>query len=116
VSRRPARLLAEDILEAVERIRTYTAGLNRTQFVGDQLRIDAVVRNLEIIGEAANRLPEDARARCPQIEWPKIVGLRNRIVHDYFGVDVDIIWQILQVDLEPLRNAVLGLVAELPST
>jgi len=115
MSRRPARLLAGDIVEAIGRVRTYTAGLDHAQFTADQLRIDAVVRNLEIIGEASNRLPQETQALCPELEWPKIVGLRNRIVHDRFGVDVDIIWQILQVDLSPLHSAVSRLLAQLPS-
>ena len=60
---------------------------------------DAVVRNLEIIGEAANRLPKEFTDKHPEIEWRKVIGLRHRIVHDYFGVDLDIIWAITRQDL-----------------
>jgi uncharacterized protein with HEPN domain len=60
-------------------------------FVKDDKTIDAVVRNLEIIGEAANRLPENFRAQLSEIEWRQIIGLRNRIVHDYFNIDVEIV-------------------------
>jgi uncharacterized protein with HEPN domain len=74
-------------------------------FQQDDRTIDAVVRNLEIIGEAANRLPESFKLQYAEIPWGKIVGLRNRIVHEYFGVDVDIVWSILQSDLPALRPA-----------
>lgn len=65
----------------------------------DSKTADAVVRNLEIIGEAARRLPDDFKIEHTEIEWVKIVGLRHRIVHEYFGVDLDIVWQILKNDL-----------------
>ena len=74
-------------------------------FSNDQKSIDAVVRNLEIIGEAANRLPDDFKERHSEIEWYKVVGLRNRIIHEYFGVDLQIIWQIVHADLPELRQA-----------
>jgi uncharacterized protein with HEPN domain len=71
-------------------------------FTKDQKSIDAVVRNLEIMGEAANRLPDEFKESHSEIEWFKIVGLRHRIVHEYFGVDLEIIWQIVQKDLPEL--------------
>ena len=71
--------------------------------------MDAVVRNLEIIGEAASRIPGSFRNFHPDIEWRKIVGLRNRIVHDYFGVDLEIIWEIVQRDVPELRTRIEGL-------
>src|SRR5215470_16173924 len=83
MSRRAAPLLIEDIWKAIEKIQRYVAGLNHDTFIKDDKTIDSVVRNLEIIGEAANRLPEGFRAQHPEIEWRKIIGLRNRIVHDF---------------------------------
>ena len=88
MSRRPAALLVEDMLEAAEKINRYTRELSESLFLEDQRTADAVVRNLEIIGEAASRLPEEFKQQHAQIEWPKIVGLRHRIVHDYFDVDL----------------------------
>ena len=79
------------MLEAMEKIRRYTAGLTTETFSTDEKSVDAVVRNLEIIGEAANRLPEDLKAQHREVEWSRIVGLRNRIVHDYFGIDLQIV-------------------------
>jgi uncharacterized protein with HEPN domain len=104
MSRRAAPLLVEDIWEAIEKIQRYVAGLDHDTFIKDDKTIDSVVRNLEIIGEAANRLPEDFRARHPEIEWRKIIGLRNRIVHDYFNIDVEIVWEIIKKDLPNLKS------------
>ena len=77
----------------------------------DQKSVDAVVRNLEIIGEATSRLPDEFKEKYSEIEWYKVVGLRHRIVHEYFGIDLEIIWQILQKDLPELRqkfNRIMG--------
>jgi uncharacterized protein with HEPN domain len=82
----------------------YVAGLDHDSFIKDDKTIDSVVRNLEIIGEAANRLPENFKAQHPEIEWRKVIGLRNRIVHDYFNIDVEIVWEIIQKDLPNLRS------------
>jgi uncharacterized protein with HEPN domain len=99
MSERSAALLIDDILEAASKIASYTVGMGREDFVSSGMAADAVVRNLEIIGEAANRLPMEFTDKHPEIEWRKIIGLRHRIVHDYFGVDLDIIWTITRQDL-----------------
>ena len=85
MSERPANLLLADMGEAADRIARYTASLDLQGFVSDEKTADAVVRNLEIIGEAANRLPETVRASAPEVDWRGIVGLRNRVVHAYCG-------------------------------
>ena len=104
MSNRPADLFLADIRESIARIERYSAGLDRAGFEADEKTVDAVARNLEIIGEAARQLPEDFTRRNPQIEWRKIAGLRNRIVHDYFGLDLEIIWQIIRSDLPALKR------------
>jgi uncharacterized protein with HEPN domain len=88
--------------EAAEKILKYTNGLSFEDFLTDDKTIDAVVRNFEIIGEASLRIDEDFRLENPQIEWKKLRGFRNRIVHDYFGIDYEIVWSILTEDLEEL--------------
>jgi uncharacterized protein with HEPN domain len=88
--------------EAAEKILKYTKGLSFEDFLTDDKTIDAVVRNFEIIGEASLRIDEDFRLENPQIEWKKLRGFRNRIVHDYFGIDYEIVWSILSEDLEEL--------------
>ncbi len=106
MSKRPVDLLLEDICEALDRIEQYISGMSFDVFLNDRKSVDAVVRNLEIIGEASNRLPADFKNSHSQIEWHKVVGLRHRIVHEYFGIDHQIVWQILQKDLPSLREAI----------
>jgi uncharacterized protein with HEPN domain len=104
MSKREPALLIQDMLEAIEKIERFISGFSIEGFLEDDRTIDAVVRNLEIMGEAAGRLPEPYRNSHLQIEWPKIIGLRNRIVHAYFGMDLQIIWSILQNDLHPFKE------------
>lgn len=104
MSDRPAYLIIEDILEAIGRIEDYSSGHTVDSFINEPMTTDAVVRNLEIIGEAANRLPEDFTSQADEIEWRKIIGLRNRIIHEYFGVDLQIVWQIIQQDLPEFKD------------
>jgi len=102
MSNRQAILLIEDIIESAEKILAYTEGLTFEQFILDNKTIDAVIRNFEIIGEAANRLPEDYKEQHPDVDWNRMRGFRNRIVHDYFGIDYSIVWQIKEVSLPEL--------------
>jgi uncharacterized protein with HEPN domain len=101
--KRDPDLLIQDMLEAVQKITHYIAGIEHDAFLCDEKTIDAVVRNLEVLGEAARQLPDDFTSRRPFIPWNKIAGLRNRIVHDHFGLDLEIIWQIIHHDLPPLK-------------
>jgi uncharacterized protein with HEPN domain len=94
MSKRSPQLLLEDIIESANKIMAYTNGLSYEQFLADSKTVDAVIRNFEIIGEAANRLPDEIRDRFPNIDWQRIRGFRNRIVHDYMGIDYKIVWLI----------------------
>lgn len=94
MSKQTPRLLLEDIQESAEKILGYTKDLTFEEFSIDNKTIDAVIRNFEIIGEASKLLPNEIKDKYPEIDWHRIRGLRNRIVHDYFGVDLQIVWRI----------------------
>ena len=94
MSKRTPELLIQDILDSCHKIMAYTEDMNYNDFVKDSKTIDAVIRNFEIIGEAANRLPESYKDIHPEIDWHRIRGFRNRIVHDYMGIDFGIVWAI----------------------
>jgi uncharacterized protein with HEPN domain len=86
--------------------------MDRQAFQGDPKTVDAVLHNLEIVGEAAKRVPPGVRRRAPEIEWRKIAGMRDLIAHVYFQVDLDIVWDVLATKLAPLKSAVERILAE----
>jgi uncharacterized protein with HEPN domain len=101
--KRDPDLLVEDILEALRKISSYTAGIGQEEFQRDSKTIDAVIRNLEILGEATRQLPVEFTVRYPNVPWRQIAGLRNRIVHEYFAIDLEIVWQVIRNDLPQLE-------------
>lgn len=111
MSKRPNDLLLNDICQAIDRIEQYIENLSFDAFSNDRKSVDAVVRNLEIIGEVANRLPDEFKEKYSEIEWHKVVGLRHRIVHEYFGIDLEIIWQILRKDLPGLKKKIMQIIS-----
>jgi uncharacterized protein with HEPN domain len=102
--KRDARLLIGDIQRSLDSVATYIKGMDLGAFLQDRKTVDAVTRNLEIIGEAARQLTEVDRAAFPEVPWPQIVGLRHRIVHDYFGIDTELIWEIAVHDAPELAS------------
>ena len=104
MSRREWRLFVADMLEASGKISGYVSGMSFEDFCADTRTVDAVVRNLEIIGEASRGIPDDKQLLKPEIDWVAIRGLRNRIVHEYFGLSLSVIWTIVQTDLPVLAQ------------
>lgn len=102
MSKRDILLLLDDMLQSALKIKRYTKDIDYDSFVKDEKTIDAVVRNFEIIGEAANRIDPDFTDSNPEIEWKRIRGFRNRIVHNYFGIDNEIVWSIIESYLDEL--------------
>lgn len=109
---RDYRVYLEDILDAIGHVGWYTHNVSFEVFIQDQMRFDAVVRNLEIIGEAARQVPESIRTRSPAIEWRKIAGLRDILIHHYFDINKKIVWDVVTSKLPILREQVRTLLRE----
>jgi uncharacterized protein with HEPN domain len=108
---RDFRLYLDDILEACRKIREFTEGMSFADFQSDAKTQDAVIRNFEIIGEAATSLPEKIASQYSRVEWPKFIGFRNILIHQYFGIKLETIWTAIQDKipiLEEETRTVLG--------
>ena len=104
MSKRQWRLFIEDILECIGKIEKYTENMSFDEFGKDSKTVDAVVRNLEVIGEASKNVPDEVKKQYQKIYWEGMIGLRNRIVHEYFGVDLKIVWHIIKEELPALKE------------
>jgi uncharacterized protein with HEPN domain len=103
---RDFRAYLEDVLDASAKICDYTAGLTLETFRKDPRTVDAVVRNLEIIGEAIRNAPEELRSQHPEVTWRRVAGLRDLLIHQYFGIDYEIIWDLVCHRLPVLEDQV----------
>jgi uncharacterized protein with HEPN domain len=99
------RIYLLHIRDAIDRIHAYTAG-GRADFFGDPKTQDAVVRNIEIIGEAVKNVSAELKQARPDVSWKRIAGMRDKVIHEYFGVNLDLVWAAVQQSLPPLRAAV----------
>jgi len=102
---RDSATFLEDIVEACTKVRRFTAGMTLHEFRSDEKTVDAVVRNLEVIGVAVKKLPEEIRAQIPGIDWRRIAGLRDLLIHHDFGIDLEIVWEISQEKVPALLLA-----------
>lgn len=104
----------EHILQAIERIRRYTKGKTFDDFIADDMMYYAVVKNIEIIGEASNMLTEEFRNAHPDTPWKLVNGMRNYIVHEYFQVDNNVVWDVITGDLPLLEKQIIEYITEEP--
>lgn len=99
------RFYVDDMIGFCERVIQYTQGFDASRFAGDRLHYDATLRNLELIGEAAGRIPEAVRRDHPEIPWRLVIATRNRLIHGYLGIDNDTLWSIIRDDIPSLLAA-----------
>ncbi len=107
-SKRSELLYLSDIRGAIDKILDYTSA-GREAFLSDERTQDAVLRNIEIIGEAVRGVAEETRTAHTEVPWKEMAGMRNRVIHDYFRVDADVVWDIVSQDLPPLREKIASL-------
>ncbi len=100
----------EDILRAIEKAQIFTAGMDYQAFASDEKTLYAVIRALEIVGEAAKKIPAEFRAQYDQVPWREMAGIRDKLIHDYFGVNVMVVWKTVQEDLPALRSSLVDII------
>lgn len=107
--KRDWHLYAQDMYRFAQRAMGYCTDLDRIQFETNQLMQDAVLRNIELIGEAATRIPDDVRLSHPEIPWRQIIAMRNQLIHAYLGIDLDVVWDVVEVELPLLVQQLTAL-------
>jgi len=103
----------QDILSSLEEVEEFTEGLNFEDFLKDRKTINAVIRCLEIIGEAAKKIPEDLRKGHPEMPWKRMTGMRDKLIHEYHGVDLEIVWTVIKEELPPLKPLIEKVLKEI---
>jgi len=109
MSKRGIKLYLEDIQDSIRKIEKYARGSDFEKFSRDEQKIDAVVRNLSIIGEAVRNIPKEIKAKNPEVAWNEIKGMRNKVIHEYFGIDDEILWKTIQDDLPIFKKQITKL-------
>jgi uncharacterized protein with HEPN domain len=107
---RDFKIYIQDILEAIRRIDEYLEGLTFEEFAKDNKTADAIIRNFAVIGEAVKNIPVDVKKKHREIPWKRMAGMRNKLIHEYFGVDLQILWDTAKIDLpasKPLLEQLL---------
>ncbi len=108
-------IFLKHIIESIEKIESFSNNLSKSQFLKDELRQSAVIRQLEIIGEAVKNLPIDFINKYPPIPWSDIAGLRDKLIHHYFGVDLELTFDVVKTKLPNLKTEIKKIIAELQS-
>jgi len=105
--RRDYILFIEDILTCIEKIERYTSNVSFEEFCGNDMAVDAVIRNFEIIGEAVKKIPEEIRTKYADVEWKEAAGFRDVLIHDYFGIDLEAVWDTVRNNIPSFKKQVV---------
>ena len=105
-------IFIEHILESIKNIEQYSKNMNKEKFLKNIQIQDAIIRRFEIIGEAVKNLPENLIGKHKEIEWNKIAGMRDKLIHHYFGMDLDAVWDTIEIDLPVLKTQILKIKKE----
>ena len=97
----------DDIIEAIDKIERYTSGIDFDEWQQDEKTVDAVIRNIEVIGEASSHLPIEIQEQYKDVPWRMMKGIRNIVAHEYFGIDLEIVWKTIKEDLPVLKELLL---------
>jgi len=103
----------QDILDAIDNIEEFVGDMSFDMFVKDKKTMHAVVRNIEIIGEASKNIPESLKAKYKELPWKKMTGMRDKLIHDYSGVDVEILWKAVKENIPPLKKSIQKILEDL---
>ena len=107
MSKRGDKIYIDDVLDSIQQIEEYIQGIDINIFTKDRKTIDAVVRNISVIGEAVNNISKEIKSEYPQIPWREIADMRNKTIHEYFGIDLDILWETIKKDLPNFKKQMI---------
>jgi uncharacterized protein with HEPN domain len=102
-----------DILVSIQDVEEFTAGITFEEFLNDRKTTKAVIRSLEVLGEASKKISDDFKDQYPQIPWKRMTGMRDKLIHEYFGVDLEIVWNVAKEELPPIKPYFIQLVKEI---
>ena len=115
MSKRVPSIVINDILSCIDHVTTYTAGLSFDDFASNLMVIEACLYNIQVIGEAVAQLPDDVKNNNPNIPWSLIKGMRNRLIHEYFGTDLPVVWNVIKNDLSAFKSDLMLIYESLSS-